>query len=293
MKKYIYHLIALAIIPLTFTSCLKDETLIGPDAPGSISNVIEFKNIAPISSVATAPFALYVPTTLNPEDTQTTVNAVVRYAGVNDAPTDIVVNIEYVENVISTYNTAQTTSYVAIPSSAFTFPSSVTIKKGEREAIVPIVVNVPDLDPSVSNAIALKISSVSTNDVVSSNFGTVIYSFPLKSIWEGTYKYTITNNFGTIDGNIGGTFTENDVKLSTVGPNELYMQYLWRTYSGHAHYRFNGDNDDIIGIVANSGGDIATTINEVILVDAENMIFEVRWTGLGRGVIERFERTGD
>ncbi|MHC8948514.1 DUF1735 domain-containing protein [Sphingobacterium hungaricum] len=267
--------------------------MIGPDAPGATSNIIEFKNIAPISSGTTAPFALYVPTTLDPEVSETTVNAIVRYSGVNDAPEDIVVNIEYAPAVITTYNTAQTTTYQAIAPASFTFPTTVTIKKGEREALVPIVLKTPELDPSISNAIALKITSVSTNDAISGNFGTVIYSFPVKSIWEGTYTYTITNNFGTIDGNIGGTFTETGVKLSTVGPNELYMQYLWRTYNGYAHYRFNGDDTQLTGITAFSGSNLAVTINEVILVDPVNKIFEVRWTGLGRGVIERFVRTGD
>src|SRR5690606_23739487 len=113
-------------------------------------------------------------------------------------------------------------------------------------------------------ALSLKIIAASSAEPISANFGTVIYSFPVKSIWEGTYTYTITNNFGTIDGNIGGTFTEPGVKLSTVGPNKLYMQYLWRVYSGYAHYQFSGDNTTITDITAFSGSVLASTINEVI-----------------------------
>lgn len=293
MKKYIKYLIISAIVPVAFSSCLKDDELIGPDADGAVTNVIEFKNIAAISSGPTAPYALYVPSTLDPEVDETTINAIVRYAGVNDAPEDITVTIEAFPAAIDTYNEAEETDYHSLSASSYEVPTTVTIKKGEREALVPIKLKTSTFDQSISNALSLRISSASSSTPVSGNFGTVIYSFPVKSIWEGTYTYTITNNYGTIDANIGGTFTEEGVQLSTVGPNRLYMQYLWRTYSGYAHYQFSGDNTTITAITAFSGSARPTVIDQIVIVDAENKIFEIRWTCLGRGVVERFVRTGD
>jgi len=51
---------------------------------------------------------------------------------------------------------------------------------------------------------------------------------------------TIINNTDPIDINIG-SFSKPDFELNTVGPNKLYMQYVWRTYSGFAHYQFSGE----------------------------------------------------
>ena len=293
MKRILRYISLALALPILMTSCLKDNAIIEPDAPGAISNVIEWKNLQTISSSTTAPYAVFVPTTLDPEKSEITVNAYVRYAGVNDAPNDIQVTLGADANIVATYNKSQSTEYNVLPSTAYEIPTTVTIKKGEREAIVPIKLYVSKFDQAKENVLPLVIKSASSSDPISGNFGSVIYSFPVKSIWEGTYTYTVTNDYGTIDGNIGGSFTEEGVKLSTVGPNKLYMQYLWRTYSGYAHYQFSGDNTTITAITAYSGSLRATTIDKVVVVDPVNKIFEVNWTGIGRGVRERFVRTGD
>ena len=288
MKKYLKYILG-ALVLSSLNSCLKDENVLDPS--GS-QNIIEFYNVTAPSSPANAPYIMYVPATLEvvPE---AEFEIAISYSGAEEAaPQDIVVNLEPAPDAISKFNVSQESDYVQMPSNGYELPSSLTIKKGEKRAYAKVKVRPEELDQTKSNALAVRISSAS-HGTISGNFGTVIYSLPIKSMWEGTYTYTITNNFGTIDGNIGGTFTEEGVKLSTVGPNKLYMQYLWRTYSGYAHYQFNGDNTTITSITAFSGSVLASSINEVILVDPDNGIFEVRWTGLGRGVIERFVRTGD
>lgn len=288
--KNIYRLLTLFLTLSAFSSCLKDDSAILK--PEQSPSVIEFKDIVAPTSSALAPYRLFVPSTLDPEVAEITINAIVNYAGPTAAPKDINVNLTVDAGAVATYNSSQSTSYFQLPSTAYELPSSVTIKAGEREAVVPIKLKVPQFDQSKENVLALKIASVSSGGI-SGNFGTVIYSLPVKSIWEGTYTYTIINDYGTIDGNIGGTFTEEDVKLSTVGPNRLYMQYLWRTYSGYSTYQFNGTNTSISAIVAFSGSQRTTVIDNVVLVDATNRIFEIWWTCLGRGVKERFVRTGD
>lgn len=293
MKKILKNIIVILTFPLLFTSCLKDKELIGPDAEGAIKNVIEFKNISTITSPATAPFPVYVPTTLNPEKSTEVIVASIRYAGVDNAPNDITVELGVDPSIVNKYNSAQKTNFLALPNSAYELPSSVTIKKGEKEVSFEIKLNINSFDQLKENVLPIIIKSTSSAAPISGNFGKVIYSFPIRSIWEGTYKYTIINNFGTIDGNIGGTFTEEGVKLSTVGPNKVRMNGLWQTYSGYSEYQFNASNSSITSVTAFSGSNLATSIQEVVLVDPVKMIFEIKWTGLGRGVIERFEKTGD
>ena len=289
MKKLNKYILGILILPL-LSSCLKDENVLYPG--DSSKNIIEFYNVTAPLSASNAPYIMYVPKTLEvvPE---TEFEIAVSYSGAEEAaPQDIVVNIEPAPDAITKFNASQSSAYVQIGSSGMQIPTSITIKKGEKRGFAKVKVFPEELDQSKSNAIALKISSASMG-TISGNFGTVIYSLPIKSMWEGTYTYTVTNNFGTIDANIGGTFTEPGVKLSTVGPNRLYMQYLSRTYNGYAEYQFNGDNTSITSVLAFSGSVLSSSINEVILVDPDNLIFEIKWTWLGRGVIERFVRTGD
>ncbi|MGJ1189379.1 DUF1735 domain-containing protein [Sphingobacterium siyangense] len=293
MKKILKYISLAIAIPVLATSCLKDDAIIGPDAPGAINNVIEWKNISTITSSTTSPYAVFVPATLDPEKPEITINAYVRYAGVEAAPSDIEVKLSIDPTIVATYNKSQSGTLNALSANAFEIPTSVVIKGGEREALVPIKLHVDKFDQSKENVLPLVISSTSSNTPVSGNFGAVIYSFPVKSIWEGTYTYTIHNDYGSIDGSIGGTFTEEDVKLTTVGPNKLNVQYLWRTYSGYTQYQFNGDNTSITSITAFSGSARPTVIDKVVVVDEEKRIFEVNWTCLGRGVRERFVRTGD
>lgn len=278
-----------ALVLVSMNSCLKDENIL---APNGSPNIVEFYDVtAPVSAV-NAPFVMYVPTTLE-LDPQAEFQIAVSYSGAEEsAPQDIVVTLEAAPSAVLSFNTSQGTSYFQMAASAYDLPSSVTIKKGEKRAYANVVIRPLLLSQTVNNALAIKIGSA-THGEISGNFGTVIFSLPIKSIWQGTYRYTITNNFGTIDANIGGMFTEDDVVLSTVGPNLLRMNGLWQTYSGYSEYQFNSANDDVTAVRAFSGSNLTVAINQVILVDPVNLIFEVRWTGLGRGVVERFERTGD
>ncbi|HZH72848.1 MAG TPA: DUF1735 domain-containing protein [Mariniphaga sp.] len=288
MKRYFSFLI-LFLVTAGLSSCLKDEAVLDPS--GS-KNIIEFYNVTAPTSGVTAPYVMYVPTTLEvvPE---VEFDIAISYSGAElEAPQDIVVNLAEAPEAVTAFNASQGTSYVQMGASGYEFPSSVTIRKGEKRVYAKVKVRPTILNQAVSNVLALTITSASFGEI-SGNFRTVIFSLPIKSIWEGTYTYTVTNNFGTIDGNIGGVFTEQNVRLSTVGPNRLYMQYLWRTYSGYSEYQFNADNTDITSVLAFSGSVLSSSIEEVILIDTENLIFEIRWVGLGRGVIERFVRTGD
>ncbi len=290
MKKYSILLAGL-VIATGLTSCLKSnrDLITAKESPV----VVGFKDVTPPTSGATAPFRAYVPKTLDPNLTEVSFDSKIHYSGVGGAPSDITVQLAMDPTAITTYNTSEKTALVMPGASSFTVPASVTIKKGENDAVIPITVKVGTLNQAVSNAIALKISSVSGNQKISGNFGTIIFSLPIKSLWEGVYTYGIVNDFGAIDGNIGGSFEETDVRLSTVGPNLVEVQYLWRTYSGWTRYQFSGDNSTITKIIAFSGSERATVINSVDFVNPATKSFKVTWTCLNRGIRETFTRTGD
>lgn len=285
--KSIYKYLTLALsFPILFSSCLKDDELIGPDADGAFKNVIEFKNIAPIKSTTTSPYPVYVPSTLDPEVPEVTVNAIVRYAGVEDAPEDITVELGIDANIVSEYNSSQSGTYVSLPVENYEFPSSVVIKKGEREALVPIKLHVDKFDKTKENVLPIVIKSTTSSAPVSGNFGKIILSFPVKSIWEGSYKYSIINP-------AEGNDSEEGKTLSTVGPNLVEAEGLFNYYSGWTRYQFDSENTTVLQLSAFSGSALAVSNLQTVTVDAENRIFEVKWTVLGRNITERFERIGD
>ncbi|MCJ0741830.1 DUF1735 domain-containing protein [Pedobacter montanisoli] len=291
MKNFIKYTAVLAFLTGSLTSCLKDKTMIGPDSPGAIKNVIEFKNIGGIKSGTSAPYALYIPFTLDPTATTAEFEGIVNYAGTDVAPNDITVNIAADPAMIATYNAGVSgANYAQLAATSYSFPSTVTIPKGQREAKFKISVKPNTFDATKENALALRITSASTG-TISGNFGAVIFSMPLKSIWQGTYTVRFNNNYGGIDVNIGD-FTETGVKLETVGPNKLQTQYAANTYSGYTQYQFNGNNTSITSVTVFSGSILASSVDGVDLIDPVNGKFTIRYTFAGRGMTETWVRTG-
>ncbi|WP_316845245.1 DUF1735 domain-containing protein [Pedobacter psychrodurus] len=292
MKKIINIVMALTFIT-GLSSCLKDDTIIGPDSPGAIKNIIEFKNIAPINSSPTAPVPVFIPFTLKPDAATAEIEAIVNYAGVDVAPSDIVVNLAVDPSLIATYNSKVSgAAFSQLASSSYTFPASVTIPAGQREGKFKITVKPNSFDASKENALGIKITSASSG-TVSGNFGAVIFSMPLESIWQGTYSVSYSNNYGTIDANIG-TFDDTGIKLSTVGPNKLQTLSVADTYSGSTTFQFNGTNTSITSVVVISGStNFATSIQSVDIIDPINKVFGLHYTWGGRGMVEKWTRTGD
>lgn len=292
MKK-ILNTLVLGLIVTGFSSCLKDKAIIGPDADGAIKNIIEFKNIAPITSSPTAPFAVYIPFTLKPTAATAEFEAIVNYAGADAAPSDITVNLTLDPSVLTTYNAKVTgAAYAAPAAGSYSFPASVVIPAGQREAKFKITVKPNTFNATLENALPLRITSASTG-AVSGNFGAVIFSLPLESIWQGTYTVSYNNNYGTIDANLQPAFTETGVKLATIGPNKLRSELVCQTYSGYQTWQFNGNNTSITAVTTFSGSERATSIQSVDLIDATNRKFSLHYTWLGRGMVEEWTRTGD
>lgn len=293
MKK-IFNFFLLMTAITSLSSCLKDEVMIGPDAPGAISNVIEFANIGAIQSGTSAPTPLYIPFTLKPTATTASFEGIVNYAGADVAPSDITVTIAADAALITNYNAKVTGStLVQLPASSYTLPTTVVIPKGQRQAKFTVTVKPNTFDATKSNALAIKIVSASTG-VISGNFGANIYSMPLESIWQGTYTVTYNNNYGTLDANIApySPFTTPGIQLKTIGPNLLRSENVSDTYGGFQTWQFNGSNTTISAVTTFTGSDRATSIQGVDLIDPVNLKFTIRYTWLGRGMTEQWVRTG-
>ncbi len=205
----LYILTAL-VIATGFNSCLKENAPLGPE---NGHDVIEIHQRIPdlIASHTTSTYPLFIETfDLAPEANW---DIVVRYAGAGAAPQDISVTLDLNAAAIDVYNTENSDHLVMLPTTHFSVSNwTVTIPKGQKEAILPVKLK-PDLfDFAESYGFPLTIKSVSTG-TISGNFGTVIYNVGAKNQWEGTYRNTyVTNNLGS------GT---NTVTLNTAGPTKV------------------------------------------------------------------------
>jgi len=188
LYKNIGTLLAASVI-LAQTACLKDKPN-NADPSAGTNNVVEFQNTSvPVSY--TSPFPQYDNGVTMSSDTGS-FPVLVNYAGSKaTTPVDITVNLALNQNALDSFNSAEGTSYVIPPADTYTLASSVTIVKGTAQAGISIKVNTApaDYDYTASYCIPLTISSASYG-VVSTNFGTAMYTFVANNAWTDNYKTT-------------------------------------------------------------------------------------------------------
>lgn len=157
-------------------SCLKENNY-PPLYSWPVPNIISFQDNGGASAggagygTTTTPYPLYqFPLTLN-NDTAG-FDAIIVYGPNGPAPTDITVTLAIDTAGLNAFNAANSTPFVLPPDpSTYSFPSSVTIKKGQTQAYARVTVNGNSTpDPNAYYAIPLMISSASSG-TVSSNFG--------------------------------------------------------------------------------------------------------------------------
>lgn len=238
MKKIIKYITIALILPLITTSCLKDKELIGPDADGAVDNIIEFGNLAAPASDVTSSIPLYALSfDMDPEGV---LNLVLKCVGAKPATTDIKVNISIDNSLLNKYNEENETEYVALPTSQYSLPSSeVTIKSGEREAIIPLNLKPDQFTFDEDYALGFKISSVSSG-VISGNFGQIVAAISGKNPYDGSYTLTTSANTSLVPS------ATKSVKLVTVGANRLKLSPgLLGTYSNEVYYTVNPSTNHV------------------------------------------------
>lgn len=175
-----------AFLFLAQTACLKDH--ISPSDPkGGTNNVVEFRNSSiPVSYTSIYP--QYANSLLwNPDTSGFNINF--DYTGaVYAAPQDIKITIAIDTAALTAFNNDQSSDYVLPPTDAYSFATTVTIPKGSHSATIYCHVTLTsDWDYGADYALPLTITSASYG-IISSNFGTAIYSVAGRNKYDGSYS---------------------------------------------------------------------------------------------------------
>ena len=227
MKQFKITTLLFAAVAMSLTACLKKGEM--TTDPDKSPTVIEFANTGSNVSGSTSTYPRFN-TDLGSVKTGQTVkfNVNVNYAGAETAPSDITVNLALDAGLLSKFNTENGTNYVAPPTSIYTFPTTATIKKGERMATVEVsVTNNASFDFGVNYALPLQISSVSQGKI-SGNFGKAVYSFSARNNFDGIYLMEATSPMVDV------------TSASLTGWYPIEMQLI--TYTGNSIALYDGIN---------------------------------------------------
>ena len=246
MKKIIKITLLLFIVA-GFSSCLKDEAIIGPDAPGAIRNVVEFRNPArPTSGLANSqPYYVFS------YDIQPSVKLAIpiNFAGADAAPNDIKVTVALDQVALDSANRQQKQNLEMMPQSLFSVPSwEVTIPKGQRLADLVFDINTESPDfVKLSYGLGLKIVNVvGTKAPISGNYGSIVVSVSKKNKWDGIYT--------SVDGNMQrysapGVPTVNDaLNGSLAGNPDLTLTTIDAFTVEISNLRWHGGSSGVAGI---------------------------------------------
>src|SRR5690349_21103568 len=141
---------------LSLVSCLKENemTVMNPD---NAKAVIEFGNTGNNYAVAASAYPNFYTDLGSLADGESAkFNINVRYSGAGTAPEDITVDIGLDDATLADFNDDNGTDHIIPPSSVFTFPSSVVIKKGTNQGTVEATVT-RSADYDFSSSYALPI----------------------------------------------------------------------------------------------------------------------------------------
>lgn len=227
MNKFI-KFFALAVVAIGLSSCLKDKN-IDDLKYGMVVNESKIIEI-PLATKGLALVYENVPASLD--------FVSVALAAAEPAAEDVIVTLSLDKSaaLISDYNTANSTSLVALPTSLYTLPGglTVTIPKGSKVGILKLNMNPINLDPSTTYGLGLRIESVSkAGYIVSGNFATTVVRLAAKNKYDGNYALT-----GMLSGvtdrptlKIGSEFTwpgNLDIITATGNAVDIYdTHYNW------------------------------------------------------------------
>jgi hypothetical protein len=267
MKNTLFLLAVMVVL----TSCLKDHLAMDP---AQSNNVIEFSNTGANVSPAGAVYPRFSSDlgSLVSGDSAT-FNVNLSYSGAAMAPSDITVTLQIDTAALEAYNEDQGTEYVLPPSSVYHFTSTAVIKKGTQvfQVKVPIVNN-STFDFNVNYALPIKIAAVSTGEI-SGNYGTAIFSFAVRNVYDGIYEMT-----GTMLDNTSSTLT---------GYYPLDMQLI--TYSGNSIALWDPTVASNYGhpIHSGTGGSYYGTFSPVFAFDASGNVTVTNYFGDLAGASKR------
>lgn len=216
MKKSFIKVLGVTVTAVLFTSCLKDKKV--DDQVYGTTNVSAYKVVEIPGTIGVAQIK-----NLEFSAVDTTFSIVtLNYAADGLAPEDIKVTLALNPTIIADYNTANGTSYNAIPAPNYVLPNGLvtTIKKGERFAQVMMKVN-PAFVASGAYALGFQIASVDKPAyTISGNFNKAMVIVGVKNKYDGIYKLNGYHNRPPAT-TYGFPYTNVDMEMHTSGANSV------------------------------------------------------------------------
>jgi hypothetical protein len=238
MKKIINMKKTLAILGLmvlTFSSCLKEKYRTDFTA---VPNVVE------------QPFPGYIAQAIDLTPGPQELKIWVNLAAVNPMDKDLTVTITQDQAAIDAYNTANNTSYEAMPDSTFTIASNtVVIPAGQREAFIPVTIFPSKIDLTVPYLLSYTITDAQGVTIAENRKNTLV-SVLVKNAYDGIYHAEGT----MVHPSFPGPFSRDDWELSTAGPTTVEMQLKTTVVFGV-----------ILDLTVNADNSVTITTGSVVL----------------------------
>lgn len=215
MIKYLKYikLSAIALTVLLFSSCLKKDDIADLS---KVDPVIEFPLGGPglLKNVLSA-------LSSGPVDTAIALNI----ASPDPLNQDVTVTVAADPAAVAAYNTANGTSFEALPSNLFSIENTqITIKAGYRIGRVKVKINFNLFDLSKKYILALSITNA-PGLIISGNYGKFLWEFVVKNPYEGNYRETgqiILYNGPDVASGIAATRTfDRVIGATTVNANTI------------------------------------------------------------------------
>ena len=217
MKKISFAILSALLLTLG-SGCLKDEAFVdnkyGINHPENSPVGVGFPqttnkiNVTSIENVAT-PQVLQI--------------ALVNLLSDQPMPEDVQVTLVNNPTLVSSYNTANSASVIAMPAGSFNIASmTVTIPAGKTTATVMLTIpNAKNqLDITKTYGFGFTISSATGGAVVASNYKNILVGISIKNQWDGIYKingYHVRGGDATLTGPTG----EFERSFSTSGATSV------------------------------------------------------------------------
>jgi hypothetical protein len=251
------------LVMLGLTSCLKDSPGLSDPAAGT-NNVVEFQN----SNIPVSYTSIYPQYTNDLVFAADTVgfNVNFDYTGaVAVAPQDITVTFSTSQAALTAFNANQGTAFVIPDPSVYTLPATAVIPKGKRSVTVRVIIKKATYDFTKSYALPLTITAASSG-VISTNFGTAIYTFIARNSYDGIYAVT-----GTLVDAASSAITEFstpfNAQMITAGATSIAMYDGIYVANAYAHIILSGTSQSYYGSFAPvftfdaTSGNITSVVN--------------------------------
>lgn len=279
MKKILSTSLLVAAMAVAFTGCLKDKGFdnhtYGINDPDTQPPGVGF----PYGSNAKNDFGLDAGSTVNQDVTG------LLYVNLESGnPASSAVHVTLSNNttaLVAAYNAANGTAIQALPTAIYSFPTSLTINAGGRNAQgVLTVTNTTALNPNVQYAVGITISAVDGGYKIADNLKNLFIVFGIKNQFDGRYNVRGRFHHPSLS-NPPIAFTAQ-VEMWTTGPNSVKM--YWPALGGfYSPFSTGPAQANTAFTVQEPKFTVNLTTNKVVVNndDATGSVYAMSATGFG------------